>query len=817
MTQTGAIIGTPAYMSPEQAEGDPDKIGPASDIYSLGALLYELLVGRPMFTGSVARVLYKLINEVPALPSEIRGDVDPGLEAICCKAISRRPEDRFATASEFAEAFARFTTSTEVAPARSQVILSDQTRLTLPNANLDVDADTIPNLTLTVAPRRLWRVALAGIVALCGLAAILLITTRHGMVEVSFPGGKVPDDIHIVVNQGGQEIELLQSKNDWSAKLVNGEYQVQLRGGEDRIEIKDSRLTINRLGRAVVKLLIRKPIAIPADLAMGNDALTGTGTHIPLVPIGSAITPVDPTYVDRTTSFTGTWLADVPTSWRGTFTGLGHIPRDNTGSHSTQYDFTGLSSGILPAGTYFTITDLDTIEYLNLKAFDSTHTVISSPWLNLKPHRQNGKGTGIDGQLLPTDMPGWEWNESIQTYVFNGSTIVGNPTASFVLSSREGIGFLEVTREISGFNFHVSAPGEEFVAPDLTVDIPDRAIASFDHKQARTHQVAWARHLGVPVEHTNSLGMKFILIPPGEFAMGSTVAEIAEAVLSLDRNNQPDPLRKNYVNSEGPQHAVILTQPFYLSVHEVTQAQHEQLLGKDRNSAWFAPLGLGKAAVIGMDTSHHPVEMVSWNDATEFCAKLSQVEGHQPFYQVKGETMTPLEGNGYRLPTEAEWEHACRAGRTTKYPHGDRLADLDAVGWFSLNSRSRTHAVGELKANAFGLHDMHGNVCEWVQDSWALNDYEQFQGKPAIDPRGASSAVTPPKSDGAVLRGGHWASTASLCRASARFASTPELHIQNCAGFRVTLEVNAVKAAIVKRTPLPVDAPRPAIAPFDAK
>ncbi len=326
------------------------------------------------------------------------------------------------------------------------------------------------------------------------------------------------------------------------------------------------------------------------------------------------------------------------------------------------------------------------------------------------------------------------------------------------------------------------------------VAAPPLAIAPFDTKQARAHQEAWAKQLGVPVEYKNSIGMQFVLIPPGEFLMGSTPAEIDEAVQALGGNESDDRFWQRCTQSEGPQHTVILTKPIYLGVQEVTQAEFETVMGN--NPSAFASTGDERNSVAGLNTTNHPVEMVSWGDAAEFCAKLSQLEKLQPFYSRAGETVTPLEGTGYRLPTEAQWEFACRAGTTTKFSHDERFENLESTAWINRNSSRRTHAVGELKANPFGLHDMHGNIWEWVEDGWEQSYYEQFRNQPAIDPRGA------PANGSHVLRGGHWRSTASICRASNRTAtSLTILHIQNCAGFRVTLTVDAVKAATAKRTP----------------
>jgi formylglycine-generating enzyme required for sulfatase activity len=183
----------------------------------------------------------------------------------------------------------------------------------------------------------------------------------------------------------------------------------------------------------------------------------------------------------------------------------------------------------------------------------------------------------------------------------------------------------------------------------------------------------------------------------------------------------------------------------------------------------------------------HPVEMVSWNDAAEFCAKLSEKEKLKPFYFRAGETVTMLDGTGYRLPTEAEWEFACRAGTATKYWTGDKDEDLPQACWFDANAGGRTHPVGELKANPFGLFDIHGNVWEWVQDWWEPTYYGQFQGKPALDPNGPSSAGSL-----RVLRGGCWHDPASFCQASSRFANDPTSR-NYYPGFRVALVVGVAR------------------------
>ena len=355
--------------------------------------------------------------------------------------------------------------------------------------------------------------------------------------------------------------------------------------------------------------------------------------------------------------------------------------------------------------------------------------------------------------------------------------------------------------EIKGGNFKLSRWGKVIVTlnrkPEANgvaakhdkksrpKDIPPRAIAPFDAEQAKKHQEAWAKHLGVPVEYKNSIGMKFVLIPPGEYMMGSTPAEIEEALKIADDNE----FAQRCAKSEGPQHKVILSQPRYVGIYEVTQAQYEKVMGK--NPSHFSVTGPGKDAVAGLDTTNHPVEMVSWHEAVAFCAKLSQQEKQQPDNSRRDDGATQLNGVGYRLLTEAEWEFSCRAGSTMKYSSGDGDEQLDQIAWIGRNSANRTHAVGELQANPFGMHDLQGNVWEWCQDPWELTYYGQFQEQPALDPNGP-----PPKDDAVrVMRGSAWPFPAFACRASYRHTLGALVRLEQI-GFRVSLPVDAVRQAM---------------------
>jgi formylglycine-generating enzyme required for sulfatase activity len=248
-----------------------------------------------------------------------------------------------------------------------------------------------------------------------------------------------------------------------------------------------------------------------------------------------------------------------------------------------------------------------------------------------------------------------------------------------------------------------------------------------------------------PKALVNSVGMSFVLVPAGSFQMGS-----------------PDPEPGHRAN-EGPVHEVVVGNPFYLGVHPVTQGQFLAVTG--RNPSRFTPTNGG-----GPD---HPVEMVSWDDAVAFCRAL----GERPEERAAGRK--------YRLPTEAEWEYACRAGTATAFGHGAAFAggqgNFDAAYPYGdtppTPATGRTTPVGRFPASAWGLHDTHGNVWEWCAD-WYGEGY--YRGSPLRDPPG------PPQGRVKVLRGGSWRNQGRACRAAYRNALAPHQK-DSATGFRVVL------------------------------
>ncbi|MGO8690431.1 MAG: formylglycine-generating enzyme family protein [Thermoguttaceae bacterium] len=209
--------------------------------------------------------------------------------------------------------------------------------------------------------------------------------------------------------------------------------------------------------------------------------------------------------------------------------------------------------------------------------------------------------------------------------------------------------------------------------------------------------------------------LELVLIPAGEFLMGSP-----------DSDNDAG-------NDEKPQHRVRITKPFYLGKYLVTQEQWQAVMGNKRSNS-KGPRNL--------------VEQTSWDDCQKFMEKLNEKVG----------------GGTFSLPTEAQWEYACRAGSTTRYFFGDDESQLGRYAWYAENSGGKTHPVGGKKPNAWGLYDMHGNVWQWCADWYNAGYYKE---SPVDDPTG------PTTGSGRVNRGGSWNYTARYCRSAYRNSRLP--------------------------------------------
>lgn len=267
-----------------------------------------------------------------------------------------------------------------------------------------------------------------------------------------------------------------------------------------------------------------------------------------------------------------------------------------------------------------------------------------------------------------------------------------------------------------------------------------------------------------PLALTSQSGVEMVALPAGEFLMGS------------DRGN-PD---------EAPAHKVRVS-AFMMDKYEVS---HE-LFAKAQlpnPSHW-------------QDHPKKPVERVRWRDAKQYCNERSLLEGLKPCYDEKTPDWTcDFSANGYRLPTEAEWEYACRAGSTGAYDFG-QADKLRLYSWFSDNAGERTHPVGEKKPNRWGLFDLYGNVSEWCEDVYSA-DY--YQHSPSADPAGPASTGKDVKR---VMRGGSWKASTDMSRASYRqgqpTGDSDACFFTDYCGFRCVRRATAAEIAQLRGTTKP--------------
>lgn len=321
--------------------------------------------------------------------------------------------------------------------------------------------------------------------------------------------------------------------------------------------------------------------------------------------------------------------------------------------------------------------------------------------------------------------------------------VVGGTVLALIVSDGTPSETAEQTRTASGTNSQSAADTRQVEPPavsnteqtrpdSMTEGTPEETeIHLPDGWRSETRRVRVVTPQGEMSKeityYTNSIGMEFVKIPAGEFMIGSPAGEEGH-------------------EEDERQHRVKITGPLYMGVTEVTQEQYEAIMGNNPSEVKGA---------------QHPVEKVSWHDAQAFCKKLSEKLGIT-----------------VRLPSEAEWEVACRAGTTARYCSGDRDVDLGVVAWYWSNSGNKTHPVGQKAPNAWGLYDMHGNVWEWCQSLYKAYPYDAGDGRESL------------RADGArAWRSGSCKLGPLSSRSAARYWGMPT-YAFNDSGFRVVTEAN---------------------------
>jgi len=812
LTQTGSLVGTPAYMPPEQVKGELDELGPCSDVYSLGIIFYELLTGQVPYEGPIASVLGQILAVDAQPPSVHRKNLDPALEAICLKAMAKPIEERYASMTELATALTGWlkglpgqrTEQLEEAAAEALPVPQDEDETLVPSeANMDhlfaslVDdeppgmldrvrkrgrkssgrksrkpakpSNALMGLWNRIPAQNRWIVTtVAGGALALLLGVIIIIKTKDGTVEIDTKGKDVK--ITLDGDNDGVEPNRDPEEADYYASLpvgrpeklafCNDRFQGCPAISSDGLELFFQGIDASGPGNEDIFVARRKALSEPfnkfAPLRMACSKEHEYGPFVSsdglALYFASArvIPPSNPRLKHR-------HIYVAKRSQKGHEFGEAQLISELA---TRQYDTRPVASPnknslVFNSSGVFGSTGKT---FYASRSDDNTTFQVSSTNL---PSPTFPVALGDNGSLIFAETDSGEIDKGLAslyatwttagpdnyvdpvhiTDIGNGSWNVGaSLTADArVLFYRSGLDVFamrlsdetaERIREVLDWKPGLPRPWQANTdsAANSNDQEPQLALAPFSADEAKQHQEAWAKHLGVPVETTNSIDMKLRLIPPGEFMMGSSEDEI-----KLLKNKDANDLglsqdQVDAITGEGPQHRIRITRPFYLGSTEVTHEQWKAVMG---TNPWLDEKGKKRDYV--EEGPDFPATHVGWSEVVQFCRRLGENEG--------------IEGVTYRLPTEAEWEYACRAGSQERHFYGNTQKHA-AYAWYSENKVKKwMRPVGKKKPNPFGLYDMYGNVWEHCYD-WLSMDY--YSQSPVDDPQGPETGIR------RVSRGGDW-------------------------------------------------------------